>query len=219
MAARVRISAAAAAAALMPLVLLCGCGAVETTTTPSAPAAAAAGAANTAAAVSQRTVQGGRFIELVGPSQQFAAPFLGVPGTNYYVLRSWIDAQNRQATTQLYVEDSYVGAERTYDAARDAGGGGSAGQTLDFVPISRNEISCDNGCSYAEEFAAELPAPLLQQHTGDSGLSVTFSAKAGQDLTIVVPAELIAKQLEALAAAVGARPAAMGRVEPGASIF
>lgn len=144
--------------------------------------------------VTRSAQQGGRFIALVGPQRQHDPPFLGVPGTNFYVLRSWVDTRTGERLTQLYVEDSYYGAERTYDAARDA-----QGQPLKFIPISRNEISCDNGCSYAEEFAAELPEALLRSHP--RGLTVVFTARSGAALTIAVPGELIDKQLAAVDAA------------------
>jgi hypothetical protein len=153
-------------------------------------------------AVARGSEEGGRFISLVGPRQQFAAPFLGVPGTNFYLLRSWIDTQNAQRLSQLYVEDSYAGSERAYDAVRT--GDGTA---LKFAAISHNEIACQNGsCSYAEEFAADLPEPLMQAHR--QGLTVVFSAKAGPDLSIAVPGELIDKQLAALDDAAATLPAA-----------
>jgi hypothetical protein len=151
--------------------------------------------------VAQASVQGGRFISLVGPRRQFTAPFLGVPGTNYYALRSLIDQKSGNEVTQLYVEDSYVGTRRDYEAAQDA-----AAAVLKFVVISRDEITCEPGCSYAEEFAADLPAPLLQANT--QGLIVTFSAKSGPALTIAVPADLIEKQLAAVDAARAALPEA-----------
>jgi hypothetical protein len=143
--------------------------------------------------VAQASEEGGRIIALVGPQQQHDAPFLGVPNTNFYALRSWLDTRSGQATTQLYVEDSYVGGERAYDAARDAQGG----RQLRFIPISRNEIACDNGgCSYAEEFAAELPDAVLRAYP--QGLTVMFAAKSGPDLTIAVPGELVGEQLAAI---------------------
>ncbi len=101
-----------------------------------------------------------------------------------------IDTRNGETVHQLYVEDSYFGAKREWNAASD-----KAGAVLRFVPISLNEITCDNGCSYAEEFGAELPEALLRANP--QGLTVTFSAKSGAKTTITVPGELIAKQLAA----------------------
>ena len=185
--------------ALLIVVLLSGCAAPGPATPPRS--------ANET--VTRQTVQGGRFIELIGPPRQFAAPFLGVPGTNFFALRSWIDTQSGNESTQLYVEDSYVGDERDYRAARIAGG--NAGK---FVPISKNEIVCQPGCSYAEEFAADLPAAPLAATTGD--LTVVFSAKAGPDLAITVPAELIAEQRAAVAAARAGLPSAASGSPPAA---
>jgi hypothetical protein len=178
----------------MLLLALAGCGSLE---------GGAAGAPPPAPnAVRRGSEVGGRFISLVGPRRQFAAPFLGVPGTNFSLLRSWIDTRNAQRLTQLYVEDSYSGAERGYDAAHDGDG-----TVLKFVPISRNEITCDNGnCSYAAEFAADLPEPLMQAHR--QGLTVVFSAKSGPELSIAVPGDLIAKQLAALDDTAATLPAA-----------
>jgi hypothetical protein len=144
--------------------------------------------------VARSTEQGGRFIALVGPREQHAEPFLGVPGTNIYALRSWIDTRTGTTVHQLYVSDSYAGAERDWNAAHDA-----QGKALRFIPISKNEITCERGCSYAEEFAATLPEPLLRQ--SEAGLTVAFSAKSGASKTIAVPGELIKKQLAAVDAA------------------
>jgi hypothetical protein len=141
--------------------------------------------------VSKSVEQDGKFISLVGPRRPHAEPFLGVPGTNYYALRSWIDTRNGETAHQLYVEDSYFGDKRNWNEARD-----QAGAALRFVPISLNEITCGAGCSYAEEFAAVLPEALLR--TNPQGLSVMFTAKSGEKKTIAVPAELIQKQLAAI---------------------
>jgi predicted small lipoprotein YifL len=138
-----------------------------------------------------RTVeQNGKFIELVGPRRQHDPPFLGVPGTNYSLLRSLIDTRSGDTVHQLYVEDSYFGTKREWNAAH-----GPAGAELHFVPVSLNQISCDNGCSYAEEFGADLPESLLR--ASPQGLTVGFTAKSGAKLTIAVPGELIQKQLAA----------------------
>ena len=161
-------------------------------------------------AVSQSVEQGGRFIALVGPRRQHAEPFLGVAGTNFAALRSWIDTRGGERVTQLYVEDSYFGGERNWEKARDA-----AGQALKFIAISKNEISCENGCSYAEEFAAELPEKLLR--ASPAGLSITFTAKLGLGKTIAVPGELVAKQLAALDAARPVPAAAAATPPPAAA--
>ena len=95
---------------------------------------------------------------------------------------------------QLYVEESYPGAERNWNAARLAAGG-----TLRFVPISKNEITCELNCSYAEEFAASLPDALLRANP--QGFTVVFSARSGIEKAVVVPGDLIAKQLAAVTAA------------------
>ena len=149
-----------------------------------------------------RTVeQNGRFIQLIGPRRQHDPPFLGVPSTNFDLLRSWIDVRSGETVHQLYVEDSYFGGKREWNAAR-----GPGGAELRFVPISLNEISCDNNCSYAEEFGATLPEALLR--ASPQGLTVEFSAKSGARLTIAVPGELIQKQLAAADAAHAPSPTA-----------
>jgi hypothetical protein len=157
--------------------------------------------ADTANAVSVSPEQNGRFISVVGPRRQQAAPFLGVPGTNYFLLRSQIDTRSGQTSHQLYVEDSYFGTERKWDAARDG-----QGQVLKFVPISQNEISCGERCSYAEEFAVDLSEPSLRSST--AGLTVVVSAGAGADKTITIPRQLIAEQLAAVDAARSKLPVA-----------
>jgi len=131
-----------------------------------------------------------RFVAFVGPKAQHAPPFLNIPETNFYCLRSFVDRGTGETAHQLYVSDSYLGAERGWNAARD-----SAGSPLQFVEISRNEISCDAGCSYAEEFAAILPESKLRASPG--GLSVTFLSPSGDEKTIGVSGDRIAAQLAA----------------------
>jgi hypothetical protein len=137
-------------------------------------------------------MQGGKFLALVGPKIQHTEPFLGVDGTNYFALRSWLDTRNGEIAHQVYVEDSYYGAPYRWNGAHDADG-----TALRFITISRNEIDCDEGCAYADEFAAALPDDLLRARR-DMGLSVTFTAETGKTLTVEVPARQIAEELTAL---------------------
>lgn len=154
-----------------------------------------------APAVSRTVEQDGKFLAFVGPRSQHAEPFLGVPGTNIYALRSWVDQRNGESTHQLYVADSYAGDERDWNAARDG-----SGKALRFVAISKNEIICERGCSYAEEFAAALPETLLR--ASPQGLAVTFAARSGAQKKLTVSGELIQKQLAAVNDARASRPAA-----------
>ena len=135
--------------------------------------------------------QGGRFIAFVGPKQQHTEPFLGVSDTNYFALRSWLDNKTGEVAHQLYVEDSYDGGPHRWNGAHD-----QDNKPLVFVPISRNEITCDLGCAYADEFAAALPEDYLRAHPG--GLTVTFAALDGKTLTVTVPPNLVALELAAV---------------------
>ena len=117
-----------AACALM-LLALAGCGAMS---------GGPAGTVQPANTVTVSREQGGKFIALVGPRVQHDEPFLGVPSTNFFTLRSWIDTRTGEIDDQLYVEDSYFGAKRSWNAAS------TNGQVLRFVPISNNEISCEH---------------------------------------------------------------------------
>src|SRR5260370_6393032 len=157
--------------------------------------------------VARSVEQDGKFISLVGPRRQHAEPFLGVPSTNFYALRSWLDTRSGEVAHQLYVEDSYFGAKRNWEAARD-----KAGEKLRFVEISNNEITCNPGCSYAEEFAAALPEALLRANL--QGLVVTFTAKSGADKTLIVPGDLVAKQLAAVDDARATLPTAAATPAP-----
>ena len=139
-----------------------------------------------------------RFITFIGPKAQHAPPFLGVPETNFYCLRSFVDRRTGETAHQLYVTDSYFGAERGWNAARD-----STGASLPFVAIGDDEITCDAGCSYVEEFAAKLPDSTLRTSRAD--LAVTFSSRSGDVKTIVVLAEQFTAQLAAINA--GHKPA------------
>ena len=153
-----------------------------------------------------------RFILFIGPRAQHAPPFLGIPQTNFYCLRSFVDRRTGETAHQLYVTDSYFGAERGWNAAR-----GSTGATLPFVAIGHDEISCDAGCAYVEEFAANLPESTLR--TSPDGLAVTFSARSGDKKTIVVAGDRITTQLSAIdarrslvqPAAAGGQPVAAER--------
>jgi hypothetical protein len=157
---------------------------------PEAPAQPSAGAA----AVTEPKDTPSRFVGLIGTRAQHAPPFLGVPETNFYCLRSFIDRQTGETRHQLYVSDSYSGTEQHWDAARD-----EAGHPLRFVEISGDRITCDNGCSYAEEFAADLPESELRANP--RGLKVTFSARSGAEKTIAVTGNQIAAQFAAIDAA------------------
>jgi hypothetical protein len=132
-----------------------------------------------------------RFIGVVGSRTQHAPPFFGVPETNFYCLRSFVDRRTGETQHQLYVSDSYSGTERRWNAARDG-----AGHPLRFIEIGRNEITCDGGCSYLEEFAASIPESELR--TNPQGLTVIFSAGSGAEKRISVSRAQISAQLAAV---------------------
>jgi hypothetical protein len=132
-----------------------------------------------------------RFVGLIGTKVQHAPPFLGVPETNFYCLRSFIDRQTGETRHQLYVSDSYAGAERRWDAAHDGGG-----HALRFVEVSRHQITCDGGCSYAEEFAADIPESELR--TNSHGLKIIFTDSSGAEKTIAVSGSQVTAQLAAI---------------------
>ena len=151
-----------------------------------------------------------RFIGLIGPKAQHAPRFLDIPETNFYCLRSFVDRRTGETAHQVYVSESYFGSERGWNAARD-----SAGSPLQFVQISHDEISCDAGCSYLDEFAAILPESKLRANHG--GLAVTFLSPSGEEKTIVISGDRITAQLAAIDArrssvepAAGAGPAPPG---------
>ena len=149
-----------------------------------------------------------RFIGFIGPKAQHAPRFLDIPETNFYCLRSFVDRRTGETAHQLYVSDSYLGAERVWNAARD-----STGAPLPFVPIGRDEISCDAGCSYVEEFAANLPESTLRK--SPAGLAVTFSSASGDEKTIVVSGDRITAQLTAVdASRFAAKPIAASGTTP-----
>jgi hypothetical protein len=154
--------------------------------------------------------QGGRFIAFVGPKLQHTAMFLDVDDTNYFCLRSWLDNKTGETAHQLYVENSYYGGPFKWDGAHD-----NNNQPLRFIAISRNEISCENGCSYADEFAAALPEDYLRAHR--DGLSVTFTAATGKVLTVSVPATLVTAELNAVDAVRAIAAKAKASASPAAS--
>jgi hypothetical protein len=154
--------------------------------------------------VTQAIAEGGKFVGVLGPRVQQADPFLGVSGTNFHALRSWIDRRTGETVHQLYVEVSYSGRKREWNAAQEA-----VGRPLRFVSISSKEITCAPGCSYAEEFAAALPEQELRSNP--QGITVFFKAKSGAQMAIPVSGDLIAKQLAGVDAA---RRASAAAVQP-----
>lgn len=178
------------AVAVLAAILLAGCASV----------AAPPLAAQNPNAVQVSQQQGGKFIVLAGPKRRHGEPYLGIASTNFDLLRSFIDTRTGEVAHQLYVQDSYGGPTRHWNAARLA-----SGQTLRFLPITVSEVTCENGCSYAEEFAAALPEPLLR--SSPQGLAVVFTSRSGNEKTIAVPPDLIAQQLAAVDGARAARPA------------
>jgi hypothetical protein len=135
--------------------------------------------------------QDGRFIAFVGPKKQHTEPFLGVEGTNFFCLRSWLDNKTGDTAHQLYVADSYYGGPFLWNGVYD-----SADTKLKFIAISRNQISCEQGCSFADEFAASLPEAYLRTHR--DGFAVTFTSSNGKTLAVSVPPALITAQLDAV---------------------
>jgi hypothetical protein len=135
--------------------------------------------------------QGGRFIAFVGPRKQHTEAFLGVSDTNYFTLRSWFDNKTGEVAHQLYVEDSYDGAPYLWDGVHD-----TDNKKLHFIPISRNQITCELGCAYADEFAVELPEDYLRAHQG--GLGIIFTASDGKTLAVTVPPDLVVAELSAV---------------------
>jgi hypothetical protein len=167
----------------------------------------AASAPPDATAVAATSQGSARFVGLVGQRAQHAPPFLDIPETNYFCLRSFVDRRTGDTVHQLYVADSYAGAKKDWNAAHDP-----AGNALKFVPISRNEITCSGGCSYAEEFAADLPEAELR--ASPDGLRVTFTAHSGAEKTVIVSGAQIAAQLAAVDAERRARSTAAAAAPP-----
>ncbi len=132
-----------------------------------------------------------RFIGVIGTRAQHAPLFLGVPETNFYCLRSFVDRRTEETEHQLYVSDSYSGTERRWNAARDG-----AGRPLRFIEVSRHQITCDGGCSFVEEFAANIPESELR--ASPQGLTVIFTAGSGTEKQILVSGAQISAQLTAV---------------------
>ena len=157
------------------------------------PASPLAGSAP-AARVTVRADLSPRYVEFIGPKILFAKPFLGVPDTNYFALRSWVDRETGAAAHQLYVAESYRGKRRVWQSARN-----ERGDPLPVVSIGSDEIACDADCSYSDEFAAKLPEALLHD-SAERGLVVTFAAQSGNVRRIEVPAAAIRAELAAIEA-------------------
>jgi hypothetical protein len=158
---------------------------------PAVPASAPAPSGAVRPATSAESEPSARFIFFVGPRRQHDPPFLGVPYSNFYCLRSFFDRQADETAHQLYVADSYFGAERDWDGAHDA-----AGHALRFAHIGTDKITCENGCAYEEEFAATIPEAELRASA--QGLTVTFTSHSGKTMTIDLSGEQIASQLAAV---------------------
>jgi hypothetical protein len=170
------------AAAVLLSMALTACAQVRSPEGPAQPSAVAAPAPDDLSP---------RFIGVIGTRAQHAPPFLGVPETNFYCLRSFVDRQTGETQHQLYVSDSYSGTERRWNAARDG-----TGHPLRFIEIGRNEITCEGGCSYLEEFAAAIPESELR--SSPKGLEITFTDRSGAEKTIAVSGNQITSQLAAV---------------------
>ena len=111
-------------------------------------------------------------------------------------------------------EEPFLGVHNTnFSAMRSWNGASANGQALRFVPISVNEITCEQNCSYAEEFAAALSDPLLR--ASPQGVQVRFTAQSGASKLILVRGELVQKQLAAVDQARATLPTATAAVAPG----
>jgi hypothetical protein len=175
---------------LLPVLVVAACA-------PATPPETASGTAVNANTVVVREDLSGRFLALIGPRQQDAAPYLGAPDTNYSCLRTLIDRGTGETANQLYVAASYD-EKRDWSAAYD-----NTGQALTFLPIGRYPIACDQpqgggNCSYSEEFAAKFPENKLRQNP--NGFAVTFIETSGGHArqTIAVSAAQVSAQLAAL---------------------
>ena len=86
----------------------------------------------------------------------------------------------------------------TQDPARPGAAAAAARETATprFIEIGRNEITCDGGCSYLEEFAASIPESELR--ASPQGLTVVFLAASGAEKRISVSAAQISAQLAAV---------------------
>jgi hypothetical protein len=158
---------------------------------PEGPAPAYSDAATGNAGAPSLDDQSPRFIGVIGTRAQHAPPFLGVPETNFYCLRSFLDRKTGETEHQLYVSDSYHGAERHWNSAHDA-----MGHALRFIEIGRSEITCEEGCSYLEEFAATIPESELRANP--QGMAVIFSSASRDQKQILVSGAQISAQLAAV---------------------
>src|SRR5260370_36345217 len=116
------------------------------------PPAGAPAQPSAAAVVPAREDAPSRFVGLIGTRAQHAPPFLGVPETNFYCLRSFLDRQTGETRHQLYVSASYSGPERRWAAAPDRGG-----RALAPPRVPRNRTTCDARCSPVKAFAPRTP--------------------------------------------------------------
>ena len=108
-------------------------------------------------------------------------------------MRSFVDQRTGETLHQLYVSDSYTGAERHWNGAHDG-----AGRPLRFIPVSHQEISCAGSCAYAEEFAATIPEGELR--ASPQSLTVIFTSASGAEKRITISGAQIAAQLAAVEA-------------------
>jgi hypothetical protein len=172
---------------LLAAAAMAACAQLPATESPAQPG----GAAAPAAAAPTPADPAARFIGVIGTRAQHAPLFLGVPETNFFCLRSFVDRRTGETLHQLYVSDSYAGAERRWNAARDG-----TGRPLRFIEVGRSQITCDGGCSFVEEFAANIPESELR--ASPEGLTVVFAAESGAEKRIVVSGAQISAQLAAV---------------------
>jgi hypothetical protein len=131
-------------------------------------------------------------VRFLGRPSQHDSPLYGIADTNTYRLRSWLDRNTGAMTHQLYVSHFYSGEWIFWHRASD-----DQANTLEFVSIARNVISCRSGCSYSEAFGVTIPHRTLER-ARNTGLSIKFFARTGREKVIHLSSDDINAQLFAM---------------------
>lgn len=126
---------------------------------------------------------------VIGPSM-FDNPFGGIDRS--WHLRTIIDKKSGLATDQLYVEISYIGDWKYFNAASD-----QDATDLPVTVIDRSVGDCYGGCSLYETVGVGLDDAKLRAHAA-TGYAIKLYAHDGDSLILPITPQMISLQMAAI---------------------
>ena len=107
-------------------------------------------------------------------------------------IRSWVTKTTKQIEHQLYVETSYIGEWKHFNAAAD-----DHANALPVHIISSSVGNCMGGCSLYETVGIDLSQTLLEANR-DSGFEIKLSAQDGSSVILAISKQQVIGQLDGM---------------------